>query len=508
MKVPNSGDEQDYLSGNFSRVVLKNSAWVAASTYFNQLFTIFTGAILARILSPQDFGIVGMLMVFSGFVAVFSSGALGSAVIQFRDFTSMQLSTIFWLSAVLGVVTSLLFVAISPLIATFYKRPELSLLGMISGINFFLVSLQTVPDGLLRKKMQFKKLALISSFSAIISGLTGVYLAINGYGYWSLVLQTLTFTLVASLTTNIVAGWAPHFSIDSKVMREVFGFSGNLVLFNAVNYWARNGDNLIIGRFLGAAPLGFYNRAYSLMLYPINLLAGVVNPVLHPVLSSIQSDQPKVYAGYLKIIKLISLVSIPAMVFFAMLAKEIIGLVWGPQWRESVGVFQILSIVGGFQVITSTTGVVYLAKKRTDLLLKIGIINSVLLLTGISLGVIWGIEGVAWGYAIAFSIIFVPTMRYVMCVVLNGKISDLFVALRSSLLVGLAVFTALAIWNVLFRTIWSSVWYVLGAIVVALFVYTIALLRLDRIYVYELSLLLPANIQKRLSRVLKPLGGR
>jgi PST family polysaccharide transporter len=209
------------------------------------------------------------------------------------------------------------------------------------------------------------------------------------------------------------------------VLRSVGAYSGGVTAFAAINYWARNLDKALIGRSLGAAELGFYGRAYALMLYPLEAITGVINPSMHPLFSAMQNDPERMTRAYLKIVRLIATLALPTMCVLALLAPELVHTMWGRQWGPSVEVFAILCFVGAIQPIGSTFGFVFLVTNRTRLLALVGAINSAVMMTGIAVGVQYGIRGVAIGYSLAYGAIFLPTMYLVVAKLLRGTLLDI-----------------------------------------------------------------------------------
>jgi len=252
----------------------------------------------------------------------------------------------------------------------------------------------------------------------------------TGWGYWALVVQTLANSFFSSLAFLLLAKLSPIPHWDVAVIRKIFGYSGNLTLFSMINYWARNLDNLLIGKFMGSASLGFYNRAYQLMMLPLSMLTSVISPVLHSALAEKQNDIPAMYRGYQKVIRLIALVSIPGMSFAVIMAPELIRVIWGDQWGQTIPVFAILGLNGLFQPIMSTTGTVFLARNKANWLFYGGIISTILYCTGMVLGLPYGIVGVAAGYTIASNLYVIPLMFFVFVKLLHGKFMDFINAIR------------------------------------------------------------------------------
>ena len=465
--------------------------WNAFGRYSNLVLQIAVSAILARLLSPKDFGIVAMVLVLSGFMSIFFDAALSPAIVQYDDLDNKDLSGICWFSISLGVGMFLFMAVCSPYIALFYNTPALQPVAVAMGLIFIFQSLGSVPLALLQRKMDFRSINLIRLICAFLAAACAVYLALTGAGYWALVVQNILYIAGCSLLFFYAAKWLPSFAFQLKSIKRIFKYSKDLTLFSAINYWARNADNLLIGKFWGTAMLGYYSHAYNLMSYPLSLITQVITPVLHPALASIQENKSHMRAAYLQVLKYISISSFPAMVVLSLLAPEIVRTLWGNQWTACVPVFQILSIVGLVQPIVSTSGCVFQACDRTGIHLKLGIINSVIICAGIAAGLTWGMTGVAIGYSIGYGIIILPTMYVVISVVLEGSLKELFAVIAKPALMTACVGLSLVMWNRFLRGILPGPLHLLGGTAVAAIVFLIALGVMDRPFLSEFYSLLP-----------------
>jgi PST family polysaccharide transporter len=350
---------------------------------------------------------------------------LRAAVVQFRDLSRAGLSTVFWLSAGVGAVLALALSISSRLIADFAHLPALSPVLVAISCGLFFSSICAVPLGLMNLKMEFRKTAIVEMVSECGAGCAAIGLALHGFRYWALVGQNLTATAMACLLYFAVSGWRPSFAFDLAQVRRITLLSTNMLGFNALNYWARSLDTLLIGRYLGSGQLGYYNRAYSLMMYPYSMLHTAVTPVLHSALSSMQHDLARMRQTYLKLAKISLMISLSMSATFAMLAKPLVVTIWGAQWLPSVPVFRLLCVVAAIQPILAASGSVYIARNRADLLFKLGAVYIAAVCAGFVLGLHWGILGVAAGYAVANLLVIPPTLGFIVLRLLEGRFSDL-----------------------------------------------------------------------------------
>jgi O-antigen/teichoic acid export membrane protein len=412
-------------SSSLLRTASRSVLWTAIGKASNSLISLLVTALLTRLLTPADFGIVAMVVVISGFLNIMAEAGVSTAVVQKRDLQPDALSTLFWAGLALGLLAAGCLALGSPLIARFFGEPRLTPVVALLSMSFVFLAMGRIPNGLLERSFRFQQLATAEVISAVLSGVIGIVLARAGAGYFALVAQTLVSGFLNASLRLWFARFRPRLVFDWAALKAVSGYSGGVTAFTAINYWARNLDKALIGRALGAAELGFYGRAYALMLYPLEGITGVINPTLHPLLSAMQGDPERMTRAYVKVLRLVATLALPAMCILGTLAPEIVHTVWGKQWDPSVRVFAILCFVGSVQPIGSTFGAVFLATNRTRLLALVGFVNSVIMMAGIAVGVRYGIQGVALGYSVAYGAIFLPTMYLVVTVLLSGTVRDI-----------------------------------------------------------------------------------
>ncbi|MBF0571957.1 MAG: MOP flippase family protein [Candidatus Omnitrophica bacterium] len=374
--------------------------WSFLSQGGKQLSQFIITVILARLLNPNDFGLMAMATVFTNFVTIFSEMGISSALIQKQDTHDRHFYSAFWLNIIVGILLTLVFIVVSPLIAWFYKRPELKPILIVVSVNFLISSFVIIQQTILTKEMDFKKLAIRDLIAVVIAGIVGVYLAYSGHGVWSLVYQLITFTLINAILLWTLSQWRPKFSLAISDIKDIFNFSANVTGFNFINYFARNVDQLLIGRFLGAESLGYYSVAYKLMLYPLQNISRVIGGVMFPAFSKIQNDLEKVRNVYCKTIKTISLITFPMLAGLIALAPEFIRLFYGPSWSPMIILVQILCFCGLFQSIGTTTGLIFMSQGKADVQLKLQLTGTAIVITSVILGLLWGVNGVAIFYTI------------------------------------------------------------------------------------------------------------
>ena len=479
------------LGAMASRSVL----WTALGKSSNALVSLLVTAILTRLLTPGDFGIIAMVAVISGFLGILADAGVSTAVVQKPQLSERALSSLFWLGLGIGSLSAVVLALCSPLIAQLFAEPRLTPVVAWLSLGFVFLALGRIPNGLLERGFRFRELAYTELTASVLSGLLGILLAYRGFGYFALVAQTLSAGFLNAIVRLSFARFRPRFVFDVGELHSVGGYSGWVTAFATINYWARNLDKALIGRALGAAELGFYGRAYALMLYPLDGINGVINPSLHPLLSAMQDDPQRMTRAYLKIVRLVAILALPTMCVLGSLAHELVHTVWGKNWDPSVRVFAILCFVGSIQPIGSTFGTVFLATNRTRLLALIGLLNASVMMAGIALGLRFGIEGVAIGYSLAYGAIFLPTMYVVVAVLLAGQLRDIARVFIGAIGVATPVLLGLTGYNHVLRGVLPELAHLLFGIVLGLLLWLGAFAIVDRPLLREARSLLPGRAE-------------
>ena len=384
---------------------LKKAAIInAAGKYSQVILSMFVSAVLARILSPEDYGIVAVVTVFSTFFATLSNMGFCAAIIQKKDLTDEEIDYIFSFTVYVAVGLMILFAACAYPIAAFYNNRVYISLSIMLSVALLFNAMNMVPTGLLNKEKRFVTIAVRTVTIYLGTALITVLLAKAGFRYYALVIRSI-MTAVCSFIWNY-ASTKPkfHFRIKMDPIKKVIGFSGYQFAFNVVNYLSRNLDNLLTGKFMGSAELGYYNKAYNLMLYPVNNLTGVISPVLHPILSEYQKQLDEIYKKYIKIIKLLACFGLYIAPVCFLASNEMISILYGDNWKRTVICFQLLSVAIVPQMINSSAGAIFQAIGNTKLLFQNSCINTTITIVAILIGVFVGknIEVLSLCVAIAY----------------------------------------------------------------------------------------------------------
>jgi PST family polysaccharide transporter len=437
--------------------------------------------ILARLLAPSDFGILSMTTVFTGFVSIFSNMGIGGALIQKQDTDERHLSSAFWLNIIAGIVLTILMMAASPFIAWFYNKPQLEPIIMVMSLNYFLASFTIVQQTILAKNMDFKRLAARDIIAVITGGLVGIILAYYGFGVWSLVYQSITYTLMNVILLWTVSPWRPKFIFSKKAILDIFNFSANLTGFSIANYFSRNVDYLLIGKYLGAEALGYYTLAYKLMLVPLQNVSWVTNKVMFPAFSNIQNNLKKLSEVYLKMVKAVSLITFPMMFVLFAASQEFITVIFGPKWESAVVIVRILCLCGALQSIGSLSSTIYQSLNETQIQFRLQLVATLIVTVAVIAGLNFGIKGVALFYTLQYLIWF-NINYFVALKLLNLKLGDLYLELGTTFIVNLVMILILFLIKPLF--VFPQIIVLGGLIIIAAAIY-IGLLLITKEIVLE-----------------------
>jgi len=392
-------------------ISLRNSTisgikWSSVSQFGKQILAFMVTAILARLLNPSDYGLIGMSTVVIGFMQLFKDLGTSAAIIQRINISQTLISSIFWVNMVFGILMIGFSWVIAPFVSVFYHEPRLTLVLRVLSLSFFISGLSIVQNALLQKKLSFDILAKAELMSALCGSIIGIAMALKGYGVWSLVAQTIMAELCMTICLWISSDWRPSRCFSGSEIKSISAYSLNLTGYSIFNYFNRNADYIIIGRYLGAQDLGYYTLAYRLMLYPLQSVSSVIGRVLFPIFSQIQNDNERFRKVYLKICFSIALITFPMMTGLWIVSDSFIHSIFGEKWHTVIPLLLILAPVGMAQSVGTTVGLIYTAKGKTDWMLWWSIASGTFATICFIVGVRWGIIGVAWAYCFASLIVF------------------------------------------------------------------------------------------------------
>jgi PST family polysaccharide transporter len=347
----------------------------AASKYTGILLTIVFTAILSRILTPEDYGVVVVVMVFATFFTMLGDLGLGTAVIQDKTLTDNDINHIFSFSFYVAFVLAFGFCLFGLLIAWFYHDTVYIPISCILSVSLFINTLNMIPNAVLLRGKQFLSIGIrLVVVTVSTYGIT-IVLALSGLKYYTLVIQSVLSALFVFVWNLKNSRLKFALRINFNSIRKIGMYSGYQFGFSVINYFARNLDNLVIGKVLGGVSLAQYDKAYRLMLFPVHNLTNVISATIHPILSEHQGNKEYIYLKYQQIIKLLSLLGVFVSVVCFWCGEEIIILVFGRQWYQAVGCFKWLSLSVWFQMVSSSVGAIYQSIGNTRLMFISGLVH-------------------------------------------------------------------------------------------------------------------------------------
>jgi len=397
-------EERPLSQEGFRAPILRGLAWKSVTRVTFELTKIGVAVALARLLTPREYGLAGMVLVLAAFEPVLSGVALASALVQRKELTEEDRSTVFWTNAGFGLACTLAGIAVSGLAARFYGNPEVKPLFAAMSCCFFLGALGVTHAHLLLRTMSFRAMELRAMAGVAVGAVLAIAAAVEGYGPWALVVQQLGAIGTSTVLLWFFSDWHPRFVYSRKSIRELRAFggqvSGTLMLFQL----NQNTDNVLIGRYLGASALGSYALAYNIILVPFSRLASPLQEVLYPVFSRLQDDRERLASVWLRVVRMVAAVAVPAMLGLVVLAPEFVSTVFGPRWHDAAPVMRILAWVGLLFVLQGLNSVVLQAVGRTRTLLTYSVISFVAGIASFVLGLRWGIVGVAACFAVVSTV--------------------------------------------------------------------------------------------------------
>ncbi|MBP6342888.1 MAG: MOP flippase family protein [Candidatus Omnitrophica bacterium] len=392
------------MSDDLKSKAIAGLSWSFIGQIVKQVCQFGVNVALARLLLPADFGLVAMASVFIYFASIFADMGVSSALIQRKNVTQAHWSSAFWLNVMIGMILAVFFYLCAPLIANFYNHPKLADVIAVLSVHFFLSSFTIIQQTMLTKNMEFYSLMIRDIVSVFLSGLVAIYLAFKGWGVWSLVVQILVSTVLNNIFLWTSSSWRPSFIFSISALKDFLAFSVNLTAYQVINYFARNMDQVLIGKFLGSEVLGYYSLAYKLMMLPLQNISWVLSKVMFPVLSKVNDDRERLQRAYLKMLKSISILTFPLMTFLYVLAPELIRVIYGTKWSAVSDLIRILCFCGMFQSLGTISGLIYQSVGKTDIQLKMGILNTFIIVVTLLLCINYGLYAVTLGYAIVSTV--------------------------------------------------------------------------------------------------------
>lgn len=389
----------DHLDADLGARSARGGAVTLTAQVCKFVLSTLSAIVLARLLTPQDYGLIGMVAIVVGFLGMFQYLGLSTATVQWSELNHEQVSTLFWMNIGLSTVIMLLIIATTPLAVWFYKEPRL--VGIMFGYASatLLVGLAIQHEAILIRQMRFAVTAAIEISAMAIALAAAIVSAYYGAGYWALVINQLVLAFVTVVGTWTACRWRPSLPSRAAGVRSMLSYGGNLTGFNMMSYFARNLDNLLLGKFWGAYQLGVYSRAYQMLLMPMGQINAPLMSVAVPALSRLSDSPARYRAAFLKIVEKIAMITMPGVVFMIATSDWLVLFLLGPKWHDTGRIFMLLGVAALVQPVTRATLWLFTTQGRARELFHWGIISAFIAVISIVAGLHWGALGVAAAYA-------------------------------------------------------------------------------------------------------------
>lgn len=361
----------------------KGLFWGGFSNGAQQLLNLAFGIVLGRLLDASDYGMVGMLTIFSAIASALQEGGFVSALTNRKEVCHKDYNAVFWFSILCSITIYILLFFAAPLIADFYKIPELIPLSRFSFLGFVIASMSIAPRAYLFKNLKIKETTFISISSLGISGTVGILLAANGFAYWGMATQSITFVTVMTILNFYFSHWRPKLEFDLKPIREMIGFSSKLIITNIFNIINNNLFSVLLGKFYSAQEVGNFAQANKWNGMGHTLITGMINGIAQPVFTSVADDRARQLAIFRKLLRFTAFISFPAMLGLSLVSKELIVITVGAKWLPSAYILQILCVWGAFIPIINLFSNLIISRGHSSIYMWNAICLSVLQLIAV-----------------------------------------------------------------------------------------------------------------------------
>ena len=401
--------KQYIMASSLKQQTISGMLWTSLQRFGTMGISFISNIVLARLLTPDDYGCIGMLAIFIVIANTFVDGGFATALIRKKGATKTDFSTIFYWNMVIAALCYMLLYIFSPNIASYYHIPLLSDVLRLQGIVLIINALSVVQLNILRKGLNFKKLSYIQIFSTIVSVVVAIVLAYNGYGVWTLVIQQIVNSLVQTLILWFTTSWYPSLCFSFKSLRDLFAYGSYILLSELMNNVCFNIQGLIIGRKYSAMDMGYYSQAKKLETIPTQSISSIVSMVTFPIYAKIQDEKERLFVVVRKGLRIMNFLNFPLMVMLIVVAEPLFIVLFSEKWIEAVPYFKIMCIAGLFNCIQSVNYQVTAAVGRSKDLFNWNIVKRLVGLSLIFIGMQWGVEGIL--YAVVIGTIFTSVIN-------------------------------------------------------------------------------------------------
>jgi O-antigen/teichoic acid export membrane protein len=435
---------------------VKGVGWSAVDNITQHLVTFVVGIVLARLLSPEDYGLLGIIAIFTAVCQTLINGGFSSALIRKKDVTDDDYNTVFIVNLIMSLLLYGVIFICAPLIAEFFKREELIALTRVSSMGMIIGAFAIVQQTRLTKRIDFKTQTKISFTAAIISGVIGITMAFWGFGVWSLVAQQLSSRVIRTTLLWVFNKWIPQLRFSSKSFHELFGFGWKMMLSGLLNTVWKELYQVVVGKFYSPATLGQYTRSKSFSNMFSSNLTSVIQRVTYPVLSSTQNDMERMIAAYRKIIKTTMFVTAVCMFFLGAISEPLLYCLIGPKWHEAAIYLPLICITGSTYPLHAINLNMLQVQGRSDLFLGLEVIKKIIGLVPLSVCIFYGI----------LPMLYTSILTTIIAYLLNSYYSGKFLGYSSWMQIkdiapsyGIALAVALSV--IFMKYLPISFWYIL-----------------------------------------------
>lgn len=415
--------------------------WSSIQKFGTLVISFVANIILARLLTPDDYGCIGLLTIFIVVAESFVYGGFASALIQKKSPTQVDYSTVFYWNIFVSLIFYVILYIVAPYIGDFYNIPLLSDVLRVQGIIIFIHAFSIIQLNLLRKQLLFKKLSFIQIISTTLSVIIAIVLAYQGCQVWALVVQQLLCAFITTVILWYSSNWRPIFCFSLKSFKELFGYGSYLLLSDLLNNIYDNIQGLLIGRKYSSIDMGFYTQARKLETVPTQSISYVVGQVTFPVFAKLQNDKQQLYVAVRKSIRLMNYLNFPLMILMIVVADSLFIVLFSEKWIDSVPYFRILCLSGIVNCLQSVNYQVVCAVGRSKDIFWWNIFKRILGLLFIFVGMHWGVEGILYGMVCSFYFTFLinalvatPTTGYTIYQQLKDSFPILTISIISALI--------------------------------------------------------------------------
>lgn len=389
-------------ASNLKEKTAKGIFWGGLSNVTQQLIGMFIGIQMARIVGVEDYGLVGMLAVFSGIATTIINSGFTTALVNKPELTHKDCNAVFWFTVIAGILCYAILFFAAPLIAIFFNQPRLTALSRVLFLCFLISGISSVSYTILFKQLRIKTLALTDITAMLLSGAVGIAMAFHGFGYWALAFQSLVYVSTGAIMRFILAPWKPTFMFDLSPLKSFFSFSVKLFLTNIIGQISSNLFSIVLGKFYDEKKVGFYSQGSKWMFMGHSLIAGMLNSVAQPVLVSTNETPERQRQVFYKLMRFGAFVSFPLMLGLAFVGKEFILLAIGEKWLDSVIYLQLFCIWGAIGYANILYSMLLVTHGKSDIYMTVTLLVSALQFAAACLLYPWGITVMVVGYILSY----------------------------------------------------------------------------------------------------------